>query len=86
MYDQYGYVWVVRMRPFWDPTETVLRDRTSLPILKSTAYCIYQNSHTRPALDHNSTSLLFFFYFNLSISATARTGTHTNYTYYCMHG
>ena len=27
----YGYVWVVRMRPFWDPTETVWDRYNCLP-------------------------------------------------------
>ena len=43
----------------------LLRDRTTLPILKSTAYCISQNSHTRLALDHNSALLLLLQSHNL---------------------
>ena len=45
--------------------DEVLRDRTTLSILKSTAYCICLNSHTRLALDHNSALLLLLQSHNL---------------------
>ena len=42
-----------------------LRDRPPLWILKSTATALYHNSHTRPALDHNSALLLLLQSLNL---------------------